>query len=68
MKYAVQMGLSAMIYIQSFIKICPGIQKLIGGNKQTHRQHRGLISLLLFLQNKESRLKMKQSTELVWPH
>jgi hypothetical protein len=31
MKYAVEMGLDAMIYIPSFIKICQGIQKLLGG-------------------------------------
>jgi hypothetical protein len=29
MKYAVEMGSGAMIYILSFIKICSGIQKLI---------------------------------------
>jgi hypothetical protein len=34
MKYAVEMGSGAMIYIPSFIKICSGIQKLMGG---THR-------------------------------
>jgi hypothetical protein len=40
MKYAVEMGSCAMIYsyIQSFIKIGSGIQKLIGGDTQTHRQ------------------------------
>jgi hypothetical protein len=31
MKYAVEMGLGAMIYIPSFIKISSGIRKLIGG-------------------------------------
>jgi hypothetical protein len=31
MKYAVEMGSVAMIYIPSFIKISSGIQKLIGG-------------------------------------
>jgi hypothetical protein len=31
MKYAVQIDSGAMIYIPSFIKICSGIQKLIGG-------------------------------------
>jgi hypothetical protein len=31
MKYAVEMGSVAMIYIPSFIKIGPGIQKLILG-------------------------------------
>jgi hypothetical protein len=41
MKYAVEMGLGAMTYIPSSIKIGSGI----------------LISLLLFLKNKDSRLK-----------
>jgi hypothetical protein len=31
MKYTVEMGSDAMIYIPSFIKIGPGIQKFIGG-------------------------------------
>jgi hypothetical protein len=31
MKYAVEMGSGLMIYIPSFIEICSGIQKLIGG-------------------------------------
>jgi hypothetical protein len=30
MKYAVEMDSGAMIYINSFIKIGPGIQKLMG--------------------------------------
>jgi hypothetical protein len=30
MKYAVEMGSGAMIYIPSFIKIGSGVQKLIG--------------------------------------
>jgi hypothetical protein len=31
MKYAIEMGSGAMIYIPSFIKTGSGIQKLIGG-------------------------------------
>jgi hypothetical protein len=31
MKYAVEMGSGAMIYIPSFIKFGSGVQKLIGG-------------------------------------
>jgi hypothetical protein len=31
-KYAVEMGLGAMMYIQGFIKIGSGIQKLIAGD------------------------------------
>jgi hypothetical protein len=43
MKYAVEMGSGAIIYVPSFIKIGSGIQKLIWG---IHRQHGDLISLL----------------------
>jgi hypothetical protein len=50
------MGSSDMIYIPNFINIGSGIQKLIEGDAQTHRQHGDLISLLLLFQNKESRL------------
>jgi hypothetical protein len=31
MKYAVEMGSGAMMYVPSFIKICSGMQKLLGG-------------------------------------
>jgi hypothetical protein len=36
MKYAVEMGSVATIYIRNFIKIDSGIQNLIGGDSQTH--------------------------------
>jgi hypothetical protein len=51
MKYAVEVGSGAMIYIPSFIKIGSVIQKfiLVGGDTQTHRQHSILIRLLLFI-------------------
>jgi hypothetical protein len=35
MKYAVEIGSGAMIYIPSFIKIGSVIKKLIGGDTQT---------------------------------
>jgi hypothetical protein len=35
MKYAVEMGSGAMIYIPSFINICSGITKLMGRDSQT---------------------------------
>jgi hypothetical protein len=57
MKYAVEMGSDAMIYVSSFIKTGSAIQKLIGGYTDT-RQHGDRISLLSFFQNKESRLKI----------
>jgi hypothetical protein len=47
MKYAVEMGSGAVIYVPIFIKIGSGIQKLIGGI-QRHRQQGDLISLLFF--------------------
>jgi hypothetical protein len=45
MKYAVEMGSGAMIYIPSFIKIGSGIRKLI---VEIHRQNGDRVSLLLF--------------------
>jgi hypothetical protein len=62
MKYTVEMGSGAMIYVPSFIKIGSGIRKLIGVDMETHRQQGDLISLLLFFQNKEIRLKITQET------
>jgi hypothetical protein len=60
MKYAVEMGSGALIYIPSFIEAGSGIQKLIGTELQTHRQtdrqHCDLVSVRLFTQNKDSRL------------
>jgi hypothetical protein len=58
MKYAVEIGSGAMIYVPSFMKNGSGIEKLIGWDSQTHRQHGDLISLFFF-QNKESRLIRK---------
>jgi hypothetical protein len=38
MKYAVEVGLGAMVYIPSFVKIGSGIQKLIRGiHRHTNR-------------------------------
>jgi hypothetical protein len=51
MKYAVEMGSGAMIYKPSSIKNGSSIQKLIRA-MQGHTD-----SLLLFFQNKESRLR-----------
>jgi hypothetical protein len=47
--YAVEMGSGAVIYVPSFIKNGSGVQKLIGGFTDTHRQQGELISLLYFL-------------------
>jgi hypothetical protein len=46
MKYDVEMGTGAMIYIPSLINIDSGIQKLLVG-RYTNRQHGDFISLLL---------------------
>jgi hypothetical protein len=57
MRYAVEMGSGAMIYIPSSIKTGSGIQKFIGGGGRSTDQHEDLISLLLFFQYKENWLK-----------
>jgi hypothetical protein len=46
MKYLVEMGSGAMLYIPSFIKIGSDIQKVMEGDIETHRQHGDHISLL----------------------
>jgi hypothetical protein len=46
MKDAVEIVSGAIIYIPSFIKFGPGIQKVIEG---TYRQNGGFIILILFL-------------------
>jgi hypothetical protein len=48
MKYAVDIGSGAMIYIPSFVKIGSGIQKLMRGDTQKYRQHGDRISLFSF--------------------
>jgi hypothetical protein len=66
MWYAFEMVSGAMMYIRSFINTDFGIQKLIGGDSQAHRQHGDLISLLLFyfFQNKRSRLISSEVIDL----
>jgi hypothetical protein len=49
MKYAVEMGSDAMVYIPSTISTGSGIRKLIVVGGFTDRQHGGRISLLLVL-------------------
>jgi hypothetical protein len=43
MKYGVEMGSGAVVYIPSFMNVGSGVQKLIRG---IHRQHGDRISLL----------------------
>jgi hypothetical protein len=52
MKYATETDSDACI--PSFIKIGSGIQKLMRG---IHRQHADHVTIFLFFQNKESKLK-----------
>jgi hypothetical protein len=49
------MGSGAVIYVPSSIKIGSCVQKLKGGDIQTHGQQRNLI----FFRNKGSRIKRK---------
>jgi hypothetical protein len=49
MNYAVELGPDTMIYIPSVIKI---------GSGHTYRQQSDPISLLLYFQNKESRVQI----------
>jgi hypothetical protein len=62
MKYAVEMGSDVMIYVHTkFHKDWFGNSKVDRRDctdAKIHRQHSDLISLLLFFQNKESRLKI----------
>jgi hypothetical protein len=63
MKYAVEMGSVAMIYIPSFRKTGSCSQKLMGGVYiKRHRQRGDLINLLLFFQNKEPKLKLRRGS------
>jgi hypothetical protein len=57
-EYAVEMGSGAMIYIPSFIKFGSGVQKLMGGGGYTDTQDGDRIRLVLFLENKRTRLKI----------
>jgi hypothetical protein len=52
MKHSAEMRSGAMIYMLSFINMCSGIEKLMGGGIQRHTD----INLPLFFQNKGSSL------------
>jgi hypothetical protein len=52
------MDSGVMIYKPNFMKIGSGIRKFIMRDSHTNRQQGDLISLLLFFQNKESRVQM----------
>jgi hypothetical protein len=59
MKYTTKMRSGSMTYIPIFIKTGSRIQKLAGEGIyiQTHKQQGNFISILLFFQSEESRLK-----------
>jgi hypothetical protein len=61
MKYAAEMGSGPMTYIPSFIKNVSSIQKLMKGDTQTQTAGER-ISLILFLQNKKSKLNIGAKT------
>jgi hypothetical protein len=68
-KYAVEMGWDATIYIPSFIKFNSVIQNLIRRytDIQTHKQHGDRLSWLLFFKYKESMLIYNpQSSSTLW--
>jgi hypothetical protein len=67
MKYAVEMDSDTMIYIPSFIQIGSGIQKLIrtGRAIRRHRHYGDPTSLLSFLQNTESWLKIQSPPKII---
>jgi hypothetical protein len=48
MNHAVEMGSGVMIYIPSFINIGSGIQKLMGGNKDTQTAWRAHKPTLIY--------------------
>jgi hypothetical protein len=59
MKYAVEIGSFAMIYIPSFIKIGRAIKSLGRGNSQTHKRNGKLIFIFL---NQLGRLKVNKDS------
>jgi hypothetical protein len=63
MKYVVEMGSDAVIYITKFHKDWFRHSKVNGwrDDSQTHKYHGDCISLLLFFQNKESRPKIEST-------
>jgi hypothetical protein len=56
MKYAFEISSGTMTHIPKFVKIALATQKLMGGISDT--QHVDRISLLLFFQKEESRIKI----------
>jgi hypothetical protein len=59
MKYSVEIGSGAMIYIPSFTKFGSATQKFMGGNTDTWRAWR-CHKTTFILQKKENRLKRNE--------
>jgi phospholipase C len=59
MKYAIEIGSGAMMYVLKFHEDWLSHSEIDKGG-YTDTQHGDHISLLLFFQNKESRLKLKR--------
>jgi hypothetical protein len=57
MKYAIEMNSDAMMYISSFMKTGSAIQKLVGRDAQTYRQHEERIGPLSFFKMRKEGLK-----------
>jgi hypothetical protein len=55
MKYAVEMGSGAMIYISSFIKNGKAIKRLIGGIHRQNEDRTSLRSTLIFFKIRKVR-------------
>jgi hypothetical protein len=55
--WVVEMSSGAVMYIPSFIKTSPAIEKLVWG---IHRQHGDPISVFSLFQNKQSRIKKQR--------
>jgi hypothetical protein len=57
-----ELGSDALIYVHTkFHKVWFRHSKVDGGDAQTHRQHGDGMSLLLFFENKENRLKINNN-------
>jgi hypothetical protein len=57
MKYAVEMGSGAMIYVLSFVKIGSGVQKLMGVRDSQTDKMDITYAYFQFCQNMENTLK-----------
>jgi hypothetical protein len=66
MKYAVEMGSGAMMYIPSFIKIGSGIRKLIGRYTDTQTEWRSQIPVYCENQTKHTNTLCGQNVQFIF--